>query len=75
MVCPLSLLQYEDPFIAQNLQNWTLPKLYKEHPSAREGYTQFIANDRGHLLPTVPHSKVRPIFPRAPNPLCRALSW
>ncbi|XP_042699338.1 protein Flattop isoform X2 [Chrysemys picta bellii] len=52
--------QYEDAFIAQNLQNWTLPKLYKEHPSAREGYTQFIANDRGHLLPTVPRSKASP---------------
>ncbi|XP_034612759.1 protein Flattop isoform X1 [Trachemys scripta elegans] len=52
--------QYEDAFLAQNLQNWTLPKLYKEHPSAREGYTQFIANDRGHLLPTVPRSKASP---------------
>ncbi|XP_074837539.1 protein Flattop [Carettochelys insculpta] len=52
--------QYEDAFTAQNLQNWTLPKLYKEHPSAREGYTQFIANDRGHLLPSVPRSKTSP---------------
>uniref|UniRef100_A0A8C0JA34 Protein Flattop n=1 Tax=Chelonoidis abingdonii TaxID=106734 RepID=A0A8C0JA34_CHEAB len=60
MACPLSLLQYEDAFLAQNLQNWTLPKLYKEHPSAREGYTQFIANDRGHLLPAVPRSKASP---------------
>uniref|UniRef100_A0A8C0JBQ7 Protein Flattop n=1 Tax=Chelonoidis abingdonii TaxID=106734 RepID=A0A8C0JBQ7_CHEAB len=63
MACPLSLLQYEDAFLAQNLQNWTLPKLYKEHPSAREGYTQFIANDRGHLLPAVPRSKVFPFPP------------
>ncbi|XP_037739362.1 protein Flattop isoform X1 [Chelonia mydas] len=52
--------QYEDAFTAQNLQNWTLPKLYKEHPSAREGYTQFVANDRGHLLPAVPRSKASP---------------
>uniref|UniRef100_A0A8C8SNU5 Protein Flattop n=1 Tax=Pelusios castaneus TaxID=367368 RepID=A0A8C8SNU5_9SAUR len=56
----LSLLQYEDAFTARNLQNWTLPKLSQERPSAREGYTQFIANDRGHLLPSVPRSKTSP---------------
>ena len=31
-----------------------------QRPSALEGYTQPIANDRGHLLPGVPRSKVSP---------------
>ncbi|XP_032992149.1 protein Flattop [Lacerta agilis] len=52
--------QYEDAYIPKNLQNWNLPRVAKEHPTAREGYTQFIANDRGHLLPTVPRSKASP---------------
>ncbi|XP_063002338.1 protein Flattop [Elgaria multicarinata webbii] len=52
--------QYEDAYIARNLQNWNLPRVSKEHPSAREGYTQFIANDRGHLLPSIPRSKASP---------------
>uniref|UniRef100_A0A8D0GKR7 Protein Flattop n=1 Tax=Sphenodon punctatus TaxID=8508 RepID=A0A8D0GKR7_SPHPU len=64
---PALSLQYEDAFVARNLQNWTLPKLCKQHPSAREGYTQFVANERGHLLPLVPRSKVTslslPLFP------------
>ncbi|CAI5798228.1 Cilia- and flagella-associated protein 126 [Podarcis lilfordi] len=52
--------QYEDAYNPKNLQNWNLPRVAKEHPSAREGYTQFIANDRGHLLPAVPRSKASP---------------
>ncbi|XP_075764161.1 protein Flattop isoform X1 [Pelodiscus sinensis] len=57
---PAIKIKYEDAFTARNLQNWTLPKIYKERPSAREGYTQFIANERGHLLPSVPRSKASP---------------
>ncbi|XP_006038285.1 protein Flattop isoform X1 [Alligator sinensis] len=52
--------QYEDAFTARNLQNWALPRLPKQHPGAREGHTQFITDDRGHLLPTVPRSKASP---------------
>ncbi|KAF7238584.1 Protein Flattop [Varanus komodoensis] len=52
--------QYEDAYVARKLQNWNLPRVFKEHPSAHEGYTQFIANDRGHLLPSVPRSKASP---------------
>uniref|UniRef100_A0A6J0TWR0 Protein Flattop n=1 Tax=Pogona vitticeps TaxID=103695 RepID=A0A6J0TWR0_9SAUR len=52
--------QYEDAYCPRNLQTWGLPKVFKKHPSAREGYTQFIANDKGHLLPSIPRSKASP---------------
>ncbi|KAL7859973.1 hypothetical protein SRHO_G00151200 [Serrasalmus rhombeus] len=47
--------QYENAFKSHKLQNWTVPKHYKEsqRPSAAEGHTAFIATDRGHLLPGV----------------------
>ncbi|KAL1249892.1 hypothetical protein QQF64_020897 [Cirrhinus molitorella] len=45
--------QYESAFKSQKLQNWTIPKHFKERPSAAEGHTTFIATDRGHLLPVV----------------------
>ncbi|KAI2649801.1 Protein Flattop [Labeo rohita] len=45
--------QYESAFKSQKLQNWTIPKRFKERPSAAEGHTTFIATDRGHLLPSV----------------------
>uniref|UniRef100_A0A8B9NYQ0 Protein Flattop n=1 Tax=Apteryx owenii TaxID=8824 RepID=A0A8B9NYQ0_APTOW len=32
----------------------------KSHPLPRDGYTQIIADDRGHLLPSVPRSKASP---------------
>uniref|UniRef100_A0A8C3QC77 Protein Flattop n=1 Tax=Geospiza parvula TaxID=87175 RepID=A0A8C3QC77_GEOPR len=44
--------QYEDAFSPPRLQCWTLPT---PHPP-----TPFIADDRGHLLPHVPRSKVSP---------------
>ncbi|XP_062820990.1 protein Flattop isoform X1 [Anolis carolinensis] len=52
--------QYEDAYAPQNLRNWGLPRVTKAHPSAREGYTQFIADDKGHLLPLIPRSKASP---------------
>jgi len=52
--------QYEDAFNGKRLQNWTVPHTYKERPSSLEGYTQIVANDRGHLLPGVPKSKQSP---------------
>ncbi|KAK7132185.1 hypothetical protein R3I93_018671 [Phoxinus phoxinus] len=45
--------QYESAYRSQKLQNWTIPKHFKERPSEAEGYTTFIATDRGHLLPGV----------------------
>ncbi|KAG9269600.1 protein Flattop [Astyanax mexicanus] len=45
--------QYENAFKSHRLQSWTIPKDFKERPSAVEGHTGFIATDRGHLLPGV----------------------
>ncbi|XP_039219589.1 protein Flattop [Crotalus tigris] len=52
--------QYEDAYNPRNLRSWNLPKVTKAHPSTREGFTQFVANDRGHLLPSIPRSKASP---------------
>ncbi|XP_042371353.1 protein Flattop [Plectropomus leopardus] len=45
--------QYDSAFKPQRLQNWCETKHLKERPTTREGHTNFIANDRGHLLPGV----------------------
>ncbi|XP_029994687.1 protein Flattop [Sphaeramia orbicularis] len=45
--------QYDSAFKSQRLQNWCVSKPFKERPTAHEGHTAFIANDRGHLLPGV----------------------
>uniref|UniRef100_A0A8C6RIC8 Protein Flattop n=1 Tax=Nannospalax galili TaxID=1026970 RepID=A0A8C6RIC8_NANGA len=51
---------YEKSFSPKYLQNWSPAKPTKERISSQEGYTQIIANDRGHLLPSVPRSKASP---------------
>uniref|UniRef100_A0A8B9FA60 Protein Flattop n=1 Tax=Amazona collaria TaxID=241587 RepID=A0A8B9FA60_9PSIT len=48
-----ALPQYEDAFRAHRLQNWSRPK-------HSEGSTRIIANDRGHLLPSIPRSQASP---------------
>ncbi|XP_060976259.1 protein Flattop isoform X1 [Dama dama] len=55
-----SVSWYEKPFSPKYLQNWSLAKPTKERISSHEGYTQIIADDRGHLLPSVPRSKASP---------------
>uniref|UniRef100_A0AC11AMP4 Cilia and flagella associated protein 126 n=1 Tax=Ovis aries TaxID=9940 RepID=A0AC11AMP4_SHEEP len=60
MATNYSANQYEKPFSPKYLQNWSLAKPTKERISSHEGYTQIIANDRGHLLPSVPRSKASP---------------
>ncbi|XP_044067077.1 protein Flattop [Siniperca chuatsi] len=45
--------QYDSAFKSQRLQNWCETKHFKERPTAQEGHTTFIADDRGHLLPGV----------------------
>ncbi|XP_051962192.1 protein Flattop-like [Xyrauchen texanus] len=64
MSTSFSANQYENAFNSQKLQNWTVPKHFKERPSAAEGYTTFIATDRGHLLPGVrtKHGSAWPSF-------------
>ncbi|XP_071481506.1 protein Flattop homolog [Diadema antillarum] len=52
--------QYDQAFNSKRGQNWQIPKTYKERPSCYEGFTQIIANDRGHLKPGVPRSKDSP---------------
>ncbi|KAL2104297.1 hypothetical protein ACEWY4_001165 [Coilia grayii] len=51
MSSSFSANQYEGAFKSQKLQNWTVPKHFKERPCAVNGHTTFIATDRGHLLP------------------------
>lgn len=51
--------QYDTAFRANNLQNWhAIPKIRKNtaFPKSAKGYSQYWANDRGHLLPGVPRS-------------------
>ncbi|CAK6439884.1 unnamed protein product [Pipistrellus nathusii] len=60
MATNYSANQYEKAFSAKYLQNWCLAKPTKESIPSHEGYTQIIANDRGHLLPSVPRSKASP---------------
>ncbi|KAF1390916.1 hypothetical protein PFLUV_G00063070 [Perca fluviatilis] len=47
--------QYDSAFKPRRLQNWceTNVKHFKERPTAHEGHTTFIADERGHLLPGV----------------------
>ncbi|KAM7336482.1 hypothetical protein ACRRTK_004975 [Alexandromys fortis] len=72
MATNYSANQYEKAFSPKYLQNWSPAKPTKERASTHEGYTQIIANDRGHLLPSVPRSKVR--FP-TPIPIKKASPW
>uniref|UniRef100_A0A8C3WTJ7 Protein Flattop n=1 Tax=Catagonus wagneri TaxID=51154 RepID=A0A8C3WTJ7_9CETA len=60
MATNYSANQYEKAFSPRYLQNWSLAKPTKQRISSHEGYTQIIANDRGHLLPSVPRSKASP---------------
>ncbi|KAM6153568.1 protein Flattop isoform 2-T2 [Erethizon dorsatum] len=60
MATNYSANQYEKAFSPKYLQNWSPAKPPKENISSHEGYTQIIANDRGHLLPCVPRSKASP---------------
>ncbi|XP_038065279.1 protein Flattop homolog [Patiria miniata] len=60
MAAHFSANQYEQAFDSKRLQNWQLPHTYKERPSRYEGFTQIIANDRGHLLEGVPKSTENP---------------
>ncbi|KAM8986356.1 protein Flattop [Guaruba guarouba] len=52
--------QYEDAFSAHRLQNWSVPLPGPKPPKHSEGSTRIIANDRGHLLPSIPRSQASP---------------
>ncbi|XP_061872036.1 protein Flattop [Colius striatus] len=57
---PYGAGQYEDAFSPHRLQNWSVPRTGRQRPSLRVGSTLIIADDRGHLLPTVPRSQASP---------------
>lgn len=52
--------QYDKAFEPLLLQNWEVPKLHRLRPRAFEGFTQIVANDRGHLLQGVKRSRESP---------------
>ncbi|XP_032568936.1 protein Flattop [Chiroxiphia lanceolata] len=51
--------QYEDAFRPPRMQCWTVPRPPPKLPRP-DPPTQFIADDRGHLLPGIPRSQVSP---------------
>ncbi|WAR05505.1 FLTOP-like protein [Mya arenaria] len=52
--------QYEKNFKPTLLQNWEVPRAYRERPRAFVGFTQIVASDRGHLLTGVKRSRESP---------------
>lgn len=60
MASNFSANQFESAFCAKNLCNWEVPKWYPKHPRRRTQVTEFIANDRGHLLPNIERPKTSP---------------
>lgn len=52
--------QYDRNFKPTLLQNWEVPREYRERPRAFIGFTQIVANDRGHLMPGVKRSRESP---------------
>lgn len=60
MASNFSANQYEKEFKPKSLCNWEVPHWYPRHPHRRTTSTNFIANDRGHLLPNVERPKSSP---------------
>jgi hypothetical protein len=54
MASNFSANQYDRAFASKSLGNWEVPHWYPKHPRRRSKTTQFIANERGHLLPDIP---------------------
>lgn len=60
MASNFSANQYDKEFKSRSLCNWEVPHWYPKHPRRRTTTTNFIANDRGHLLPNVERPKSSP---------------
>lgn len=60
MALHFSANQYDKNFKPTLLQNWEVPRNYREKPRAFIGFTQIVANDRGHLLSGVKRSRESP---------------
>lgn len=54
------LFQYEKEFGPRRLGNWADIRGTSSRPRHRQGCTQIISNDRGHLLPGIPRPKANP---------------
>ncbi|CAH1796772.1 unnamed protein product [Owenia fusiformis] len=52
--------QYEKEFDSKRLQNWEDPKISQERPRSLQGFTEIIANDRGHIVYDPKRSKGNP---------------
>lgn len=52
--------QYNNAFYPKKLQNWQISSEYRERPRAFDGFTQIVANNRGHLLPGVKRCRDSP---------------
>ncbi|XP_011437457.3 protein Flattop homolog [Magallana gigas] len=52
--------QYDQAFDPHRLQNWEVPKQFRPRPRAFDGFTQIVANNRGHLLSGVKRSRESP---------------
>jgi DNA polymerase III gamma/tau subunit len=60
MASNFSANQYEKSFKSTSLCNWEVPHWYPQHPNHRTITTNFIANDRGHLLSHIERPKSSP---------------
>ncbi|XP_069584940.1 protein Flattop isoform X1 [Ranitomeya imitator] len=60
MAAAYSANQYDGAFSSTRLQNWSVPRPRQEAAAFQDGFTQFISNDRGHLLSGVPRAKLSP---------------
>lgn len=60
MASNFSANQFEKTFKSTSLCNWEVPHWYPTHPRRRTTTTNFIANERGHLLPNVERPKSSP---------------
>ncbi|XP_057582551.1 protein Flattop isoform X3 [Hippopotamus amphibius kiboko] len=56
----IQALQIYSPHFSTSYSQALLSPPRPQRISSHEGYTQIIANDRGHLLPSVPRSKASP---------------
>lgn len=52
--------QYEQAFNTKRMQSWEDPVPVSRRPARREGFTQFVATDGGHLLPGVQRTRSSP---------------
>lgn len=60
MASNFSANQYEREFTAKRLNNWEVAHWYPKHPRRRTSITKIIADDKGHLLPSITRPSTSP---------------